>query len=170
MPIVEAHGISALVPPGFEGRVFRRRRVADEDPRPVAHFATFALPQRVGDFGGGAVERMGPTDLFVVLFEYGPDSVGSALFARQGMPRRLRPEHFRPTVLRRGLADQAGSQWFFTEAGRAFTLYAVLGSYAMRFILAPRLDPLLEGIVIDPSEVNDPVDASPPAPTATRVP
>ena len=65
-------------------------------PYPVAHFATFPLPEDVGDFGGGAVTLMRPDDIFVVLFEYGPESLGTALFARQGMPRSLSTDDFRP--------------------------------------------------------------------------
>ena len=55
----------------------------------MAQFATFALPGDVGDFGGGAVNLMGDNDIFAVLFEYGPDSLGTRLFARHGMPRAL---------------------------------------------------------------------------------
>jgi len=83
---LRAHGIEARLPNAFEGRIFIRPRVANEVPFPVAHFATFALPGQVADFGGGAVTLMGPNDVFAVLFEYGPESIGTRLFARQGMP------------------------------------------------------------------------------------
>ena len=77
-------------------------------PYPVAHFATFALPEQVADFGGGAVNLMGVNDIFAVLFEYGPESVGRRLFARQGMPRSLTAGDFRPYVLRRGSGRAVG--------------------------------------------------------------
>jgi len=150
--MLQAHGIAARLPGGFEGRIFRRPVLGDEVPRPVAHFATFALPADVGDFGGGAVTLMGPDDIFAVLFEYGPESVGTALFARQGMPRRLGPDDFRPAVLRRGLGAQSGTQWFFVEQGRPFTLYAVLGHHGRRFASVPRLNALLGHIVVDPAD------------------
>ena len=121
--------------------------------RPVAHFATFALPAdvaAVGDFGSGAVTLMGPDDIFAVLFEYGPESTGRALFARQGMPRMLGPDDFRPMTLRRGLGNQSGTQWFFTESGRPFTLYAVLGHHGRRFSLVPRLNSLLHALQVGP--------------------
>jgi hypothetical protein len=154
------YGISAILPGGFEGRIFRRpagvaaarvgapRTAALERTLSVAHFATFALPPEVADFGSGAVNLMGSTDVFTVLFEYGPESVGRTLFAREGMPRSLRVEDFRPYLLRRGLGGQSGTQWFFTEAGRPFTLYAVLGSHARRYSLVPTLNRLLGGIQI----------------------
>ena len=153
MATLSAHGIAAPLPDGFEGRIFIRPRIAGEVPCPVAHFATFMLPADVGDFGGGAVTLMGPDDIFAALFEYGPESAGTRLFARQGMPRSLGPSDFRPTVLRRGLGGQSGTQWFFTEAGRPFTLYAVLGSHARRGALVPRVNGLLADVEIHPQPV-----------------
>ena len=68
---MHAHGIGADLPPGFEGRIFTRQGSGIEVANPVAQFATFPLPDDVGDFGGGAVNLMGNDDIFVVLFEYG---------------------------------------------------------------------------------------------------
>jgi hypothetical protein len=143
MANLRAHGIGASLPDGFEGRIFVRPCGGGETSQPVAHFATFPLPEDVADFGGGAVTLMGPHDIFAVLFEYGPESIGKQLFGRQGMPRSLLSEDFRPILLRRGLGGQSGTQWFFTEAGRAFTFYAVLGSHARRDSLVPKVNELL---------------------------
>ena len=148
---MSAHGITADLPAGFEGRIFKRRGSGPELPCAVAHFATFALPVEVGDFGGGAVHLMTGSDVFASLFEYGPDSAGTRLFARAGMPRRLSTSDFLPYVLRRGLVGQSGTQWFFTEAGRPFTLYVVLGSHARRASLVPRVNALLGRVVVGPS-------------------
>lgn len=148
MGALQAHGISAQLPSGFEGQIFQRQMSPPEVARPVAQFATFALPIQVGDFGGGAVNLMGPGDIFVVLFQYGPESLGTALFARQGMPRQLGTGDFRPFTLRRGLPGQSGTQWFFTESGKPFTLYAVLGSHLARAQLVPRLNALLQGVTV----------------------
>lgn len=152
MPVLRSRGISVRLPAGFEGRIFQRKPVAGEVPRPVAQFATFPIPPATADFGGGAVDQMSNSDVFVVLFEYGPESAGRALFARHGMPRRLEPADFRPYTLRRGLGGQAGTQFFFTEQTRPFTLYAVLGSFAGRFSLTPRVNSLLSQLVIDPPD------------------
>jgi hypothetical protein len=151
---LQAHGITATLPDGFEGRIFVRPHLAGEVSYPVAHFATFPLPSDVADFGGGAVTLMGPNDIFAVLFEYGPESVGTALFARQGMQRPLRTGDFRPTVLRRGLGGQSGTQWFFTEAGRPFTFYTVLGSHARRSLLVPRVNSLLDSLQVSAPPVS----------------
>lgn len=151
MPALFAHGIGAGLPTGFEGRIFKRQGSGVEVANAVAHFATFALPEEVGDFGGGAVNLMGNDDVFAVLFEYGPDSLGTRLFAHQGLPRNLATSDFQPHVLRRGLTGQSGTQWFFTEAGRPFTLYAVLGSHARRSMLVPKVNRLLGGLAVEPA-------------------
>ncbi len=156
---MQAHGIGVQLPSGFEGRIFKRQGSGPELPCTVAHFATFGLPDEVGDFGGGAVQLMGDTDVFASLFEYGPDSVGARLFARQGMPRELSTGDFKPYVLRRGMPGQSGTQWFFTEAGRPFTLYVVLGSHARRTSLVPRANALLAQVSVGPAPLAAPVGA-----------
>lgn len=160
MAVLRAHGIDAPLPHGFEGRIFVREQIAHEQPFPVAQFATFSLPGQTGDFGGGAVTLMGPDDVFAVLFEYGPESLDTALFARAGMPRSLRPTDFRPYLLRRGLGGQSGTQWFFTEERRPFTFYAVLGSHARRASLVPRVNALLAGLTVHapaPAPAHEPI-------------
>ena len=95
MAVIEAHGIAAALPNGFEGRIFVRA-VPTGTAYAVAQFATFPLPDDVGDFGGGAVNLMGPGDVYATLFEYGPESLGKQLFARLGRPTRLRAERLLP--------------------------------------------------------------------------
>jgi hypothetical protein len=151
MATIGAYGIEVRLPGGFEGRIFVRPSTGEEVARPIAQFATFALPAQVGDFGAGAVTLMGPDDIFSTLFEYGPEALGTPLFERQGMPRSLAPSDFLPYVLRRGLGGQSGTQWFFTEAGRPFTLYVVLGSHALRTTLVPRVNALLANLAIVPT-------------------
>jgi hypothetical protein len=162
MAVLNAHGIEAALPAGCGGRIFVRSaaggagasgRAGDTAgdgaaARPVAQFATFAIDHHTPDFGGSTAATMRPSDVFTVLFEYGPESVGRALFAHQGMPRDLRAEHFKPFVLRRGNPAQSGSQWFFTEAGRPFTLYAVVGSHALRHVLVPKVNAILATVRI----------------------
>jgi hypothetical protein len=151
MATLEAHGIAVNLPQGFEGRIFQRTAATDGSVTyPVAHLATFAIPENTADFGGGVPAAMGATDIFAVLFQYGPESVGKALFARSGMPRSLTTGHFQAYTLRRGAAGQAGTQWFFTENGKPFTFYAVLGSQALAAALVPKVNVLLAGITIRP--------------------
>jgi hypothetical protein len=142
-------GIALDLPVGWEGAVYRRPAATGETTNPVLHAANFALPPRRGDFGLGAVERMGPSDVLVVLFEYDADATRSALFSRQGRPLPQAPD-FSPRKLQRTLAGQSGCQYFFSEGGRAFCLYVVLGSHAQRGRLVPAVASLLGRLALSP--------------------
>lgn len=166
---LRAHGIETDLPAGWEGRISLRHApllagagparsfstgradsAAGELTHPVAHLANFALPQQRGDFGSGAVDLMGSGHVLVVLFEYGPESVGQALFRRRGVPDQLRPAMFSPSALQRTLPEQAGAQVFFSEAGRAFCLYVVLGRQREATRLVPMANRALSGTRISP--------------------
>ena len=153
MAILAAMGIEVSLPAGWEGRIFRRAPTGAALAYPVTHLATFPLATGMADFGGAVPETMGPTDIFAVLFEYGPESVGTPLFARRLLPQPLAPADFRPYTLRRGVSGQSGTQWFFTEQHRPFTLYVVLGSHARRAGLVSGLNRVLERITIHPAVV-----------------
>jgi hypothetical protein len=118
-------------------------------PRVLLHAANFALPADRGDYGSGAVEAMGRRHVFVSLIEFDRSDAGSALFARTGVPRRLRAGDFDPNALQRPLPGQGGHQSFFTEAGRAFCLYVVIGSYRLAGMLVPVVNDILATIEID---------------------
>ena len=138
---IEAHGIRAELPAGWEGRLGRRQpgtmtgaraggtttEIVGEDTGPVLHMGNFALPEDRGDFGSGAVDVMGTGHLLIVLVEYGPDSVGTALFPTVSSIPRLTGRMFSNQTLQRVQRGQAGAQRFFTLDGRAFCLYAVVG-------------------------------------------
>jgi hypothetical protein len=147
---IRAHGIAAQLPHGFEGRIFVRPATAGVS-YPVGQFATFPIPDDVGDFGSGAVSLMGPNDVFATLFEYGPESLGTALFSAQGRPSSFTSGDFSPMRLRRGLPGQSGTQRFFTEAGRPFSFYAVLGSHIRRASLVPSVNELMSSLLINPA-------------------
>ncbi len=122
---LDTNGISVDVPAGWEASIGGERGKADA--LPVVHLCTAALGPDRGDFGSGAVEDLGPDDAFVAIVEYGDECAGTEVFARQGLPRRLRARAFNRRALQRTLDGQAGQQVFFTEAGRPFCLYVVLG-------------------------------------------
>jgi hypothetical protein len=146
-----AFGIELGLPLGWEARIFRRAPShVNERTYPVLHAATFSLPPNRGDFGAGAVESMSAVDVFVALFEYGPDAVGQPLFAAQGIPK-IDAGMFSPSQLQCTIKGQSGCQRFFTAAGRAFCLYVVLGGHTMRFSRAATATDLLGSLSIVPS-------------------
>lgn len=127
---LQGHGLGIDLIDGWEARLFRRARsVGADDTQPIVHLANFPLPEVRGDFGGGVVEHLRAGDVFVVLFDYGPDAVDQPLFAQRGMPQ-LSPGHFHSGNLQRTLPGQVGTQRFFQHRGRAFGLYVVAGDAA----------------------------------------
>jgi hypothetical protein len=147
---VAAHGLQVALAPRWEARIYLRERPVEsagpsrrsllragahpaayghpgESPNPVLHLANFGLPPGRGDFGTGAVEIMRPEHAFVSVVEYDGDEADQPLFAARGLPQ-LSVADFAPDALQRRLPGQLGCQRFFTENGRAFCLYAVLGS------------------------------------------
>ena len=86
-------------------------------------------------------------DVWVVLFEYGPESLHSPMFAAQGLPR-LRADMFSSTRLQRPLPGQLGCQLFFTEGQRPFCLYVVAGSRAYLPRIVTEVNLVLESMEI----------------------
>ena len=154
---LQGHGITTTLQPGWEGRismrstpVARARGLGDpgEVPNPVVHLANFALPEQRGDYGSGAVDVMGDEHVLVVLFEFGPESVGTALFRKRGIPSQLTPAMFSPSALQRTLPGQAGCQVFFTTANRAFCCYTVLGRQSSAARVLPQANATLAATTI----------------------
>jgi hypothetical protein len=155
-------GIAVRLPPGWEGVIYRRDpgevELPDDLPperrrqptsRSVVHLGSFPLPPGRGDYGSGAVEIMRDADVLIILFEFEPESASTAQFARSGLPRNLDPDDFDPNQMQRPLAGMAGCQRFFNVGGtRAFCLFAVIGSYADRAVLVPKVNAVLAGIEI----------------------
>jgi hypothetical protein len=166
---LEAHGLQVTLPRPWEARLYLRDRpeaIPGESgrplqppahpaayghpgasPNPVVHLANFALPPGRGDFGTGAVEIMGGADAFASLLEYDADEAGRPLFGARGVPR-LRVQDFAPNALQRRLPGQLGCQRFFTENGRAFCLYAVLGSRRHAAALVEELNDVIGSVEV----------------------
>jgi hypothetical protein len=145
-----AHGLAIGLPRGWEGRIQRRTATAAaEQTHSVVHLANFALPEGRDDFGGGVTPMMRSPDVFVVLFEYGPDALGSPLFAAEGMPR-VTADMFGSKRLQRPLPGQIGCQRFFTANGRAFCLYVVAGSRAYLPRIIAEVNAVLADVDVGP--------------------
>lgn len=151
MTRLEGARISVDLPDNWEGSIDGGGfpLLASGAQRPtVVHAATFPLPPGRGSFGSGATELMNSDDILIVLFEYGPQSVGTALFQERGIPRSLNGDDFNRDVLQHGITGQSGLQRFFSERGRAFCLYVVLGSHIDRSELVKRVNGVLSEVTI----------------------
>jgi hypothetical protein len=159
--MADTYGLKADAPRGWHVAVTRRPgatpvapdarargTVDDQDvTRPVLHACTRPLPEVRGDFGTGVVDLLGPDDVFVALVDYGTEVADQGLFEKQGLPR-LAPSHFAPNRLQRPLPGMSASQQFFSQGGRAFCLFTVLGSHARRMASVPRAMALVSSLHI----------------------
>ncbi len=119
-----AHGLAIELPRGWSGRVFKRARGGA-----TLHAGDFELPLDDGEFGDQSTAVMPAGATFVALTEYLPGAglePGRGLFAPRRVPRTLDPTSFSARGLAHPRPDQAGTQHFFTTAGRPFCLYVVI--------------------------------------------
>ena len=156
MTTLAAHGVSIDVPAGWEAELSAQPdpstldQTVDPLPAPlvVLHTANFSLPAERDDYGTGAVETMGRNGIFAALVEFGAASVGTMLFAAEGVPGRLAPDDFRSDQLNVAVPGHAGLQHFFHAGPRAFCLYVVIGSHSRRGVLVPEFNRVLSGLSI----------------------
>ena len=148
MTRLAAHRVAVTLRPGWEARILRRATETEEEHTyAVVHLATFALPEERGDFGAGVTELMRSSDVFVVLFEYGPESLGAPMFRARGVPR-ITADMFSSKKLQRPLPGQVGCQLFFTESNRPFCVYVVAGSRAFLPRIIPEVNQVLEKLEV----------------------
>lgn len=178
MVALSKHGVSVELPTGFEGRAGQQPLPPGEvstnatsepgapdsvSPLALVHVATVPIPTDVGDYGSKVVDILGTDDVFVSLVEFSPELAGSVLFASRGIPGALGPDSFSSKTLQRWMQGQSGVQRFFSVSGRAFCLYAVLGSDAKRAALSAKVNAVIGSLNIDPLTGT----TAPPAPPAT---
>lgn len=152
---LDAYGMSAKPPMGWDGEIYRRapepppfstQQVEPASPTPILHLANFPLPAERGDYGGGAVELMGRGGIFIAILEHELAEAGNALFAGKGVPWPLAADDFDPNQMQRPISGQAGCQRFFTASGRPFCLYVAIGSYRTRALLVGEVNAALDSV------------------------
>lgn len=157
--------MTAQAPPGWHVRVTTRPRVAagstdsrtgmradgaGDVTRPVLHAASLSLPTGLADFGGELIDALGPDDAFVALIDHGPEVAGAGLFARNGRPT-IAPSQFATNRLARYVPGRSAGQWFFTEGGHGFCLYAVTGAHSRRMSIVPTIARVVSSIRVGAS-------------------
>lgn len=149
-PRLGLRGVEVVVPDGWECRIRLGGKLEESEALfPVLHAATIPLPSERADFGGGVVERLGGGDVFVSLIEFGPETVGTALFSGVDELPLIDPSMFHPSQLQRSIPGQAGKQFFFTYRDRSFCLYVVIGAYGRRVELSERANALVSAVTVD---------------------
>ena len=148
---ITMQGLTVEVPVGWEARI--QHSTAEESGArrfPIMHAATVPLAANRADYGGGVVEKLGGSDVFVSLIEFGDEAVGSALYEPVDALPTITPDMLHPFQLQRRLAGQAGVQRFFTLEGRAFCLYVVIGSFGRRIELTARANVMIANMSVAP--------------------
>jgi hypothetical protein len=146
---VDRHGLRAEVPGGWECRISKQFESGDGETYSVLHAATIPLVTNRADYGGGVVENLGPSDVFVSLVEFGPGEAGSALYPVTDALPTLEVGMFHRNQLQRRIRGQAGVQRFFTLNGRPFCLYVVLGSIVQSAELVEKANELVAGLSVE---------------------
>ena len=80
----------------------------------------------------------GREDVFVALVEFGSDVADRRPVREAGAAPASPPRSSARTGCSAPLPGRSASQHFFTDGGRAFCLFTVLGSHARRMALVPR--------------------------------
>lgn len=152
-----AHGLEVALPPGWDGRISLRQETAVELPggvryegtvpvggteNPVLHVANFALPDRRGDYGSGAVDVMTSRGIFAAILEFDREAAGTPMF-RPAWGLRFGSRDVDPAGMQRMVQGRCGGQQFVALGGRAFCCYVVLGSWILRAPLLRQLNPVL---------------------------
>lgn len=146
-----ARGFDVELLDGWEARVYQRVAFrARERTTPVLHLANFPLPEQRGDFGAGVVEYMRRGDLFVVVFDYGPEAAGQPMFATSGVPR-LAAADFGARKLQRTIGGQVGCQRFCNEGGRGLCVYVVVGDGRSLTAQLREINAVLANIEVSPA-------------------
>jgi hypothetical protein len=149
--IVAAHGLHIELPPRWTGRVFRR-----DGGNATLHAGDFPLALGDGEFGDSSTARMPAGSTFVVVTEYVPGTglePGRGLFAPARIHLPLEPRAFSSKRLAHPRHDQAGTQQFFTLAGRPLCLYVVLAGAALnRRRQLPVLNRVLRSLRVAPPD------------------
>ena len=149
MPKLTRSGVEIELPDGWDGRIYRREAEEGAVTRRAVHAANFARPTNLGDYAVGAIEQMQEADMLVVLLEFDPDSAGQGLFANEGLPTTMGADDFSPSAMPRAVPGRTAAQWFFSDRGRAFCLYVVLGSHRDRASLLPLANTVVRTIRVD---------------------
>jgi len=128
MTRLSSHGIAITVPKGWEGRLF----VPDLDPPainlPILHLTNTVLTTERSSFAPELAARAGGTGVLVALLEFDHTLADVGLYEPQGLRLPLTRDRFHEKALQFPSRVQEGHQWFFSEGGRAFCLYVVLGT------------------------------------------
>jgi len=128
MGILKGHGLSIDVPARWEGRIFVPTLPPPAINLPILHLTDTVLPLQRSTYAPEVADRAGSSGALVALVEFEDRLADRGLYAPQGLRLPLRRESFDARALQLPNPSQEGHQRFFSQSGRAFCLYVVLGT------------------------------------------
>jgi hypothetical protein len=153
MTRLSSHGIAIDVPTGWEGRMF----VPDLDPPainlPILHLTDAVLTVERSSYAPELAARAGGTGILVALLEFDHRLADVGLYEPQGLHLPLTRDRFHPKALQFPSRVQEGHQRFFSQGGRAFCLYVVLGTGRGADQRLADANRALETLQVDPRQV-----------------
>jgi hypothetical protein len=121
---LSGHGLALTVHDGWEARIWMPDLPPPAENHPVVRLANFALPLTKNTYAEDVADGLRGGEVVASLAEFSPTMAGRGLYASRGVPE-LEPGDLDPRAVQRQAPGRAGVQRFFSERGRAFSLYVV---------------------------------------------
>ena len=121
---LRAHGLALTVHDGWEARIWMPELPPPAENHPVVRLANFALPLTKNTYAEDVADELQAGEVVASLAEFSPSLADRGLYEPRGVPE-LHPEDLDPRAVQRQAPGRAGVQRFFSEHGRAFSLYVV---------------------------------------------
>ena len=121
---LRSHGLTLAVHDGWEARIWMPDLPPPAENHPVVRLANFALPLTKNTYAEDVADGLRAGQVVASLAEFSPALAGTGLYEHSGVPD-LAPADLDPRAVQRQAPGRAGVQRFFSEHGRAFSLYVV---------------------------------------------
>ena len=121
---LQGHGLTLAVHDGWEARIWMPDLPPPAENHVVVRLANFALPLTKNTYAEDVADGLRPGQVVASLAEFSPTLAGTGLYAPRGVPD-LESGELDPRAVQRQAPGRAGVQRFFSEHGRAFSLYVV---------------------------------------------
>jgi len=121
---LQGHGLALTVLDGWEARIWVPDLPPPAENHPVVRLANFALPLTKNTYAEDVADGLRAGEVVASLAEFSPALADRGLYEPRGVPE-LTPADLDPRAVQRQAPGRAGMQRFFSEHGRAFSLYVV---------------------------------------------
>ena len=146
---LRGHGLALTVHDGWEARIWMPDLPPPAENHPVVRLANFALPLTKDTYAEDVADALRPGRVVASLAEFSPSLADRGLYAPQGVPG-LDVADLDPRAVQWQAPGRAGLQRFFSEQGRAFSLYVIARSGPGLDRAMGELTSQLDGFVVEP--------------------